>query len=190
MTESTECNKCQFLLPYQLPIFNIDLTPIKDTILKTAMEAIDEMRITHPESTKSNIQSVYMSPYKSHLENPKFGPLCDFVVDTATKLYNELYQCNIESVNLKLHVTDCWGAIYETTDHTIRHNHYPADYSCCVYLHADDNCAPIIFESKYSVQPRSNSMLIFPGFIFHEVPKTEGKRIIVAMNLFKRATFV
>jgi len=30
---------------------------------------------------------------------------------------------------------------------------------------------------------------LFPGILVHEVPETEGRRVVVAMNLNKRALF-
>ena len=55
------------------PIFWLDLTPYSP-MLQAAREAIDELRISHPESTPSNVKAIYMSPWKSHLLNEKLHP--------------------------------------------------------------------------------------------------------------------
>lgn len=79
--------------------------------------------------------------------------------------------------------------IYEGSDYTKRHNHFPSDLSCVIYLEVDENSAPIIFSGRVAVQPKKNLMLMFPGILEHEVPQTTDRRVIVAMNLNKRATF-
>jgi len=32
-------------------------------------------------------------------------------------------------------------------------------------------------------------LVMFPGILTHEVPATKGRRVVVAMNLHKHATF-
>jgi hypothetical protein len=85
-------------------------------------------------------------------------------------------------------VTDCWIAVYEEGDRTVRHNHFPADFGCVVYLEAEPGCAPLIFGGKTAHQPTPGSMVLFPGILDHEVPATPGRRVVVAMNLAKRST--
>lgn len=176
-------------IPSNINIFHYNLSEIQDTILKQAMEALYEIRESHPETTVTNIKSVYTTPYHSHRMNDKLLPLCQYVANVVTSTYNNLYNVDLNGLNLEYRVVDCWCAIYEPGDFTVRHNHYPADYSCCVYLDADETSAPIIFEDKYPLQPAKNSLVIFPGNLYHEVPPTQGRRIIVAFNLYKHATF-
>ena len=82
-------------------------------------------------------------------------------------------------------MADCWAAIYEEEDHTLAHSHFPADFSVVTYLDAAPGCAPIVFDDAISVQPVPGVMLIFPGLLRHSVPKNTGKRVVVAMNLYK-----
>src|SRR5471030_1131484 len=69
-------------VPSELPIFVCDLTLIQPQ-LALARQAIDELRLSHPESTPSNVQAIYMSPWNSHDINAKLQPLCDSVVTIA-----------------------------------------------------------------------------------------------------------
>ena len=86
--------------------------------------------------------------------------------------------------------SDCWGVIYENSDHTIPHTHFPSDFAAVAYLEANENCAPIIFENQIQVQPVPGSLVIFPGIMNHHVPENSDKRVIVAMNLQKFPSFL
>ena len=77
-----------------------------------------------------------------------------------------------------------WGR--EQADYTAPHNHFPADLSCVVYLEAEPGCAPLVFSGSSAYQPRPQTLIMFPGITRHEVPATPGRRVVVAMNLFKQ----
>jgi hypothetical protein len=96
---------------------------------------------------------------------------------------------DLARLNWGLRVTDCWGAIYEESDYTIPHSHFPSDFSAVVYLEAEKNCAPIIFANKLVVQPKPRMLLMFPGMLLHSVPKTQGQRVVLVMNMHKFPSF-
>ena len=166
------------------PIFWVDMTAYAP-MLKAAREAIDELRVSHPESTPSNVKAVYMSPWKSHLLNDKLHPLCLHAMATAKQASKDFWNTDIDALNLDFMIADCWGVIYEESDQTILHSHYPSDFSAVIYLEADENCAPIVFEQKLVVKPQPNVMIMFPGYLRHEVPQNHGKRSIIALNMNK-----
>ena len=58
-----------------MPIFWADLSDKPEQLLM-ARQAIDELRVSHPDSVQSNVKSVYMSPWKSHQLNAKLVPIC------------------------------------------------------------------------------------------------------------------
>ncbi len=70
--------------------------------------------------------------------------------------------------------------------HAGAHTHWPADLSCVVYLEAEPGCAPLVFSKTSAYQPRPGTLVMFPGITMHEVPATPGRRVVVAMNLFKQ----
>lgn len=169
----------------ELPAIIAELGPIADR-LQLAREAIDELRASHPQSPESNVKAAYMSPWKSHLLNRKLLPLCASVVEIAKAAAPKAWSGDLGTLGLDLIVTHCWGAIYERADHTAPHNHWPADLSCVVYLEAEDGCAPLVFSRTSAYQPRPGTLIMFPGITMHEVPATPGRRVVVAMNLFKQ----
>ncbi|MFG6467467.1 hypothetical protein [Roseateles sp. BYS87W] len=169
----------------ELPIIVAELGPIADR-LQLAREAIEELRLSHPQSPESNVKATYMSPWKSHLLNPKLLPLCASVADIAKRAAPHVWSADVGGLGLDMLVTHCWGAIYEQADYTAPHNHWPSDLSCVIYLEAEDNCAPLVFSGTSAYQPKPATMVMFPGIARHEVPATAGRRVVVAMNLFKQ----
>ena len=175
-------------VPTTLPVFVCSLSAFKPQ-LALAREGLDELRLSHPESTESNVRASYMSPWRSHLLNPKFAHLCDSVVTIAKFASANYLTSSYDALNMDLVVQDCWGAIYTQADHTELHNHFPADFGCVVYLEADKDCAPIVFANNFSVQPEADMLLLFPGLLDHAVPTTAARRVVISMNLYKRAMF-
>jgi hypothetical protein len=186
MSNSGQLLVSHTMVPAQLPVFTCSLAPRREA-LQLAREAIDELRALDPTSIVSNVKSRYVSPWDSHMRNPKFAPLCEAVVTVSRFVSKMFLTADIEALNMDYFVKDCWGMIYESSDHTLKHNHYPAELSCAIYLEADDNCAPIIFDGNISVQPVNDLLVLFPGILNHEVPETSGRRVVVSMNLFKTA---
>ena len=86
---------------------------------------------------------------------------------------------------MELIVSDCWGIIYERSDYTRVHNHFPAEFGCSIYLDAEDGCAPLIFSGHHRIQPETGMAVLFPGILNHEVPANEGRRTVLAINLVK-----
>lgn len=170
-----------------LPIFVCDLSPLQEP-LRLAREGIDELRITHPESPLSNVKAEYMTPWRSHLLTPKFAPLIEVVLQVG-KEAGSLLNAASEKPMPEMLISECWGIIYEKSSYTKPHNHFPSDFACAIYLEAHEDSAPIIFSGKYPVQPKPNMLVMFPGILTHEVPATEGRRVVVVMNLHQQATF-
>ena len=174
----------QLEVPTKLPVFYCSLNQFPDA-LRLAREAIDDVRATHPDSTPSNVRAVYMSPWKSHMISPKFNPLLDISCALATRVSREFLQADLAALNMVLRPTDCWGVIYEHSDQTLIHHHFPSDLVAVAYLEANENCAPIVFANSIVVKPVPGSLVIFPGILLHHVPENFDKRVIVAMNFQK-----
>ncbi len=168
----------------KMPIFHCSLNQYPE-VLRLAREGIDDVRKTHPDSTPSNVRAVYMSPWKSHLISPKFNPLLDVTAALATRVSREFLQADLGALNMVLRPTDCWGVIYQHSDQTLLHHHFPSDLVAVAYLEANENCAPIVFANSLVVKPVPGSLVIFPGILLHHVPENFDNRVIVAMNFQK-----
>jgi|GEM_PF-293167 len=178
----------QLTVETTMPIFWADLSHTPDQLLM-ARQAIDELRAANPETVQSNVKSAYMSSWKSHQLNDKLLPICQTVTEYARQAALQHMNPDLAKLNWGLQVTDCWGAIYEESDYTIAHSHFPSDFSGVVYLEAEENCAPIIFANKLVVQPKPRMLVMFPGLLLHSVPKTQGRRVVLVMNMHKFPSF-
>lgn len=174
----------QTLIQATMPVFSCDLSPYADA-LRLAREAIDELRAVDPTPIESNVKSKYVSPWDSHRRNSKLEPVCELILSAAKEASRSFLTAGFDGLNIDYFVKDCWGIIYEGEDYTTRHNHFPSDISCALYLEAEAGCAPIIFEGHVAVHPRDNLLVLFPGILQHEVPKTAAKRTVISANLFK-----
>ena len=91
-----------------MPIFWADLSHLPEHLLM-ARQAIDELRVSHPDSVQSNVRSVYMSPWKSHQLNAKLVPICQTVTDYAKQAALQHMNTDLSRLNWGLQVTDCWA---------------------------------------------------------------------------------
>ena len=110
-----------------------------------------------------------------------------------TKVFNKLFN-NIQKVAFKVtnlnpktqktKIVEAWSIIYEDNDYTKRHNHLLTPYSFVYYVKSDINSSSLLFpECNYEVRPEEDLLVIFPGYLFHEVLENRGTRYVIAGNL-------
>ena len=175
-----------------IPVFS---TIIEDHVdlNKYLKQVILEHRQNNPESTNSNVKA-WHSSWVTHQENPKFQPVA-LTFLAAVNFISEGY-FNCDRLLTKYEVANFWCMMYEDTEWTKRHCHYPSDFAVCYYVDVDPGCAPIIFESvvddevnrnnkPLTIQPQNGMLLIWPAELQHEVPPTKGKRMCISMNVTK-----
>ncbi len=173
--------------------------PVFSTILadhvefnKYLKQVILEHRQNNPETTKSNVKA-WHSSWMTHQENPKFQPLVDRVCNACTFLSQGYFQCqSVEFVPFNF-----WAMMYEEGEHTIRHSHFPSDFSAVYYVDVEPGCAPVLFEvpqkdgvndkgGNLTLQPQNGMLAIWTSILHHEVPPTKGKRMCISMNIDKK----
>ena len=177
-------------VPKQMAVFT---TILDDHVEfnKYLKQVILEHRQNNPESTKSNVKA-WHSSWQTHDENPKFQPLVDRVISACKFISGGYYEC--ESENYK--VLNLWAMMYEDTEWTKRHSHFPSDFAMCYYVDVEPGCAPVIFESvvkdgvnddnkPLTIQPQNGMLAIWPAILHHEVPPTKGRRMCISMNIDK-----
>jgi hypothetical protein len=160
-----------------LPIFSTNIKQHTEA-LRLAAEAIFEERQKNPQRMESNVKAYYVSSYSSHILNPKFQPLIDLTLSFCEEISKSYFK-----VELKYKCYNCWGMLYDKGDHTVPHNHFPSTFAAVVYIDFEDKAAPIVFEDELTVVPSSGSLIVFPAMLQHQVPKTDGRRMVVAMNI-------
>ena len=161
----------------ELPIFSTNISNHPE-VLRLAAEAIYELKQKSPQSIQSNVVANYVSSWTSHLESPKLQPLCSLVLSFCNEISKNYYETDVQ-----FKVFNCWGMIYEGGDYTKKHCHFPSTFAAVIYIDVDENSAPIVFENQLTVVPISGSLVVFPALLEHQVPKTDSKRIVIAMNI-------
>ena len=158
---------------------------------KYLKQVILEHRQKFPETTKSNVKA-WHSSWVTHLENPNFKPIVDIVLD-ACKFISAGYY---ESDDIEFNVSNLWAMMYEDTEWTKRHSHFPSDFAAVYYVDVEPGSAPVIFESvekdgvndnnqPLTLQPQNGMLAIWPAILHHEVPPTKGRRMCISMNIDK-----
>jgi len=184
MQEQSPFQITQLKVPTEASVFGCSLLD-HPNVIQLAKSAVEELREKYPESVTSNVMAEYMSPWKSHLLTQNLDPLIKLVAGKIKNASIEFLNTDLTALNYELIVADCWCAIYETTNHTIPHSHFPSDFSAVIYLEMTAESAPIIFNQSFVVNPASGTLIFFPGSLPHHVPETKGKRVIVAINYIK-----
>jgi hypothetical protein len=160
-----------------LPVFKGSID-VQSSECQLALRGIREESHKGYSSPESSVKSAFMSSWLSHKENKNFLPLVEVVTERCRHVLREFFSIkkyvNIECVN-------CWGAVYEPGDYTLHHHHVPFLLSACVYLQLSDNSSNIFFDDT-EMPVQEGDILVFPGYLRHRVPATEGHRIVVAMN--------
>ena len=177
-------------VPKQMAVFTTILDDHVE-MNKYLKQVILEHRHNNPETTKSNVKA-WPSSWTTHQENPKFQPLIDRVIDACKFISAGYYECD----SIEYHVINMWAMMYEDTEWTKRHSHFPSDYAVAYYVDVEPGCAPVIFESvqqdgvhdnnqPLTLQPQNGMLAIWPAILHHEVPPTKGRRMCISMNIEK-----
>ena len=177
-------------VPKQMAVF----TTIMDDHVefnKYLKQVILEHRQKNPETTHSNVKA-WHSSWTTHVENPKFQPLVDRVIDACNFILAGYYECDDTEYN----VINLWAMMYEYSEWTKRHSHFPSDFAAVYYVDVEPGSAPVIFESvqkdgvhdnnrPLTLQPQNGMLAIWPAILHHEVPPTKGRRMCISMNIDK-----
>jgi hypothetical protein len=135
----------------------------------------------NPVGMESNVKA-WASVYKTHLLTDIFSNYLNLILQHSQNLYNKSF-----STKEVLEVGEFWVAHYRKGNFTVKHDHGNLLdeflISGCYYAYVDDNASPIIFDGQKSVYPKSDSLILFSPYTKHEVPPTDGERIVMSFNI-------
>jgi hypothetical protein len=166
-------NRCMV----NMPVYSMQLDIDNDQLIKD----IKHHRENFPEGEESNVKA-WRSSYKTHEQTRLFDPYIHKILEGAERARRcdpDFFSC-LPYCTYTVH--DFWALMYEEGDYTQRHTHYPITWASCYYAYADEDAAPIRFDTL-RIKPKSGTLLLWHGSLFHSVPKTQGKRIAVSANL-------
>ena len=173
-----------------VPVFTM-MVPDYVNLNKYLKEVILKHRQNNPESTKSNVKA-WHSSWQTHKENLDFKPFIDMVLNAC----NFISKGYFNTQDLKYEVFNCWAAMYEKGEYTIRHSHFPSELAVTYYVDVEEGCSPLVFEpvlkdnvndnnKPLSIVPKNGMLVIWPAILHHAVPPTDSRRMVVAMNINK-----
>tara|TARA_B100000131_G_C17947517_1_gene545006 strand:- start:106 stop:804 length:699 start_codon:yes stop_codon:yes gene_type:complete len=177
-------------VPKQVPIFSTIL-PQHVELNEYLKHVILEHRQNNPTTLQSNVKA-WHSSWVTHEDNPKFQPIVDITLNVCKFVSEGYFECR----NIEYHVLNLWAMMYEETEWTKRHSHFPSDFAAVYYVDVEPGSAPVIFESVVNdgindnnqpliVQPENGMLLVWPALLHHEVPPTKGRRMAISMNIEK-----
>ena len=138
----------------------------------------------NPLGMESNVKA-WASDYHTHLHTDIFSNYINLIVLCSQNLYNNSF-----FTREIFELGEFWVAHYRKGDFTVKHHHgnllEEFIISGCYYAYVEDNASPIIFDGQKSVYPESDSLILFSSQTEHEVPPTDGERIIMSFNLGRR----
>lgn len=139
-------------------------------------KSVLEFKENFPESNSSNIVG-WHSGYFSHKQSNVFDDLIDIVEKKVRLVVNDN--------DFNISVVQTWAIVYEKNNAAVRHNHADTLYSAVYYASARPDSSPLKFEGNLTILPETGMLVIFPGWLFHEVPtmRFNHQRIAVAFNL-------
>ena len=156
--------------------------PKSDEIKKHLVDLICKECQNDPQQRKTNVKA-FMSRWD--LYDGTIEKLVVWIKDLIeTKLYMKSISVPDESDVFRL--SDCWGAVYVKGDYAQEHTH-ESSFSFVYYVHVPDNSAPLVFTtSDTKIYPQEGDVIIFPGNVWHHVPRNESDgRVILAGNFIK-----
>ena len=137
----------------------------------------------NPVGMDSNVKA-WSSDYETHLKTDVFSDYLNYILQFSQNSYNDMF-----SVNQEIIVIDFWLTHYRKGDYTIKHKHgnlfNNVIISGCYYVDMEKGASPIIFEGEEPIYPENDTLIIFSSKLNHEVPPTNGERIVMSFNFYR-----
>ena len=160
-----------------LPIFEYSFPQL------ISMETCKEYRKSFPQSNKTNVQA-WHSNYNTHKTTDVFNQVMNTTIGTCNDMSQEYFK-TLPIGHFKFIVDSLWLAMYEKSDYTAIHTHFPASFAACYYVDVEDDCSPITFgaHDELSIQPKNGMLLVWLALLPHRVAPTKKKRTCICMNI-------
>ena len=147
------------------------------------METCREYRKSFPQSNNSNVFA-WHTGYNAHKTTDVFNQVINATLASCSEMSNTLFKA-LPTGKYKLVVENLWLAMYEKSDYTAIHTHFPASFAACYYVDVEDDCSPITFgaHDELSIQPENGMLLVWLALLPHRVAPTKKKRTCICMNI-------
>ena len=137
----------------------------------------------NPVGMDSNVKA-WSSDYETHQKTDVFKDYLNYILQFSQNAYNDMF-----SVNQEFIVAEFWLSHYRKGNYTVKHNHgnllNDVIISGCYYVNIEKGASPIIFEGEEPIYPENDTLIIFSSKLNHEVPPTNGERIVMSFNFYR-----
>ena len=183
------------MIPFdeKFPVHTETLTNVEDLnrILENDIrEAGDGLQMRNPSA------KCLMTRWDMHDQYKSFRMLGNAAIQLASlmPLATRTYEDGRDRP-IQYKISSSWGLIYKQGQSTSSHTHWPDTWSWTYCVSACEDCSPLVFthaknkdhisQASYSIAPQESQMIIFPGWLHHEVPThtCDHERIMIAGNL-------
>jgi len=183
--QQTNTDKAQIINPFPSWIYkvklDIDVEKVCDKINKLVDYKDNNWTLWLSHWTHGNLAEL----------DKEFADIADQIAAEANKFY--AWSKGIER-NLSLMQTKrMWFNVYRKGGFMRPHDHYEAYYGSSLYLSTTQETSPIVFSHPAQVKfntvhmeyPQPGELLIWPGWMFHEVPvnMTDDNRILLSAKI-------
>lgn len=160
-----------------LPIFQYSFPQL------ITMETCREYRKSFPQSNQSNVFA-WHSGYNTHKTTDVFNQVMNTTLASCNDMSEEYFKA-LPVGHFKLIIDSLWLAMYEKSDYTAIHTHFPSSFAACYYVDVEDDCSPITFgaHDELSIQPENGMLLVWLALLPHRVAPTKKKRTCICMNI-------
>lgn len=164
--------------------------PIFSTVLKNRIDLNQKLteviNSDYNENSKvrrndSNVKA-WSTGWLEHIRNNNYDDLIILTFKYLSKIEKEYMKVR-EPLPYKIH--NLWAMKYVDGEYAIKHNHYPSDWSAVYYVDIEEKSSGIIFEEELTINPVPGMLLLFPSILDHRVLPTDGKRMVISMNIIK-----
>ena len=141
--------------------------------LMTDMEKVRDPKWGIPDGVRARVTDW-------HADSPNI----DLVVSWITNILYEKYPWILER-GYRLFFSNRWFASYPRGECALTHAHFPFSWSWVYFVNTPKGSSPFIFTtSGKRVKAEAGKVVIFPGNVYHHVPKTRcDNRVVLAGNI-------
>lgn len=132
--------------------------------------------------------------WHSHYSVPSFELLNPIFVNLKNKIEDhcELFFKQTYNKKEKMELKRMWGCMYKKGGYMRPHTHHETFYNACFYVKNTPrgkitftHPSPHRFNAGFDLIPQAGDLLIWPGWLYHEVPpvKEDGIRISIPSKI-------
>jgi|TARA_E500000318_G_scaffold83218_3_gene78796 hypothetical protein len=145
-------------------------------------KCIDELHRLCIDNYKfTNVKALRTEGYFLWKQSKIFNQLFSNIINHYTQYFSTIETNDTVLQNLSL--KNAWGIIYNEGHYTKKHNHSFFYYSFVYYLSVEKNNSPLIFENTTKIYPEEDTLILFPGYLNHEVKPNKNKKIAISGNI-------